>query len=454
MHDEVSGLDTHLDFVRKTDLSGWGNSHVSSCRIARPSVRAELLSLITARNTCGVITRGCGRSYGDQATNKNGHVIDTKSLTSIESFDERSGLVVCESGVTLNSLIEHCLPHGFVPAVCPGTGFVTVGGAIANDVHGKNHFSGGSFGNHVEWLELVTPAGDLRVVSDESDPDLFRATIGGIGLTGVIARAAIRMESVPSENMSVTDYRIKDLSQFMEQLERFRETSPHTVGWIDTTARGHKLGRGILSCATPIAGAVRSRPRVNLTVPFPFPQFFLNRHSVKLFNGIYISRVRVERKRTRDFRRFVFPLDAVLHWNRLYGRKGVFQFQCVIPFEAAADAVPQLMLAATTSAHSSPLAVLKTLSHEGAGMLSFPRAGYTLALDFPRNVETERLIKRMYDIAIQNGGRAYLAKDACLDATQFRKMYTHAERFLNSLAAIDSNNRMTSDMARRLGLVV
>jgi len=434
------------------EISGWGNSHTSSCKLSRPAARNHLLKLLSRSGPNGLITRGCGRSYGDQATNANGHVIDTTSLTQIESFDAQAGLLVCESGVTLNSLIDHYMPRGFVPAVCPGTGFVTVGGAIANDVHGKNHYANGSFGDHVEWLELMSPSGEIHRVSRQINSELFGATIGGIGLTGLILKAAIRLAPVPSRSVTVTDYRINDLTQFMAMLEDKRKTSPHTVGWIDATARGRKMGRGILSCAQSISDSMTPRTRRKFTIPFRTPQFLLNRHSVRLFNMLYFNRVRSARTKVQDFSRFVFPLDAILRWNRLYGNKGVFQFQCVIPFDSAPAAIPELMLAATSSSHSSPLAVLKTLSHEGSGMLSFPRAGYTLALDLPRTTETKRLISKMYDIAIHNDGRAYLAKDACLEADQFRKMYDTVDRFLRVLAKTDPEERMVSDMARRLEL--
>ena len=437
---------------KPTQLSGWGNSHRSTCNIISPLTREDLIESLSSSSQKRLIGRGCGRSYGDQSTLDHGQVVDLTELSTIDSFDSETGEVVCEAGVTIGEIVDRYAEKGFVPAVCPGTGFVTVGGAIANDVHGKNHYSEGSFADSVGWLELLLPTGDLVTLSRDDNPSLFRATIGGIGLTGLIVRASVRLARVRSSNVRVTERRMSDVVQFMEELEFRRKSAPHAVGWIDATARGDALGRGILSYAEPCEEKVKTQVRRNITVPFRLPQGLLNRHFVKLFNTVYLNRVRSSRQRIQNFRRFAFPLDSLLRWNRLYGRRGVYQFQCVVPFETASAVIPELMRAATTSSHLSPLAVIKTLSREGQGFLSFPRPGFTLALDFPRTEDTHRLISRMYDIVIHSGGRAYLAKDACLQVGQFREMYPHFEEFLNIISAVDPARQMTSDMASRLGL--
>jgi decaprenylphospho-beta-D-ribofuranose 2-oxidase len=400
----------------------------------------------------GLIARGCGRSYGDTSTNDRGHVIDMTALDAIESFDPDSGSIVCQAGVTMAMLVDRYLADGFVPPVCPGTGYVTIGGSVANDVHGKNHCTDGSFGDYVDWIELLLPTGELRRVTAE-DRELFRATIGGIGLTGLITRVGFRMSRIGTNAVRVEERRIKGLEEFFEALETSIQAHKYSVGWVDALARGRHLGRGILMNADPAPEFMTVKPRRPITVPFDLPPAAMSRPSMVLFNALYRNRVRGSRTVDVDFRRFVFPLDALLEWNRLYGKAGAVQFQCLVPPDQARPAFRKILTLASESAVASPLAVIKSTGREGRGMLSFGRPGFSLALDFPRRPSTDALIPQLHAITIEHGGRLYLAKDACLTPAELSRMYPEAEQFKALIRKIDPESIMQSDMARRLGLI-
>lgn len=401
----------------------------------------------------GFIARGCGRSYGDACLNDGGTVADVRGLDQVLAFDENTGELECGAGMTIAAIIDRFLPQGFVPPVCPGTGFVTMGGAIANDAHGKNHHQVGSTGDVVTGFDLLTPDGALVQVTRTSNPELFAATVGGIGLTGVVSTVRMRLQRVPGNAVTVTERRIRDLDEFIEALTSAESANSHTVGWIDSLARGRHLGRGVLEVANMATTMMQSGATRRLRIPTDFPAWVLNRYSVAAFNELYFRRVPAGgRTRTVRLERFLFPLDALHDWNRMYGRSGVYQFQCVVPRAMAREALHRLMDSATRSGAASFLAVLKTLGSHGAGMFSFPMPGFSLALDFAKAPETARLIERLHDITIEHGGRVYLAKDATLTPQRFRAMYPRVAEFTAVLGRIDPEGRMRSDMARRLGL--
>jgi decaprenylphospho-beta-D-ribofuranose 2-oxidase len=410
---------------------------------------ADAISAVGPR---GLIGRGCGRSYGDVSTNHGGRVVDMTALNAIEQFDADSGNIVCEAGVTMRELVERHLAEGYVPPVCPGTGYVTVAGAVAHDVHGKNHALHGSFGDHVEWLDLLLPSGEVRRVSQEQHPELLQATIGGAGLTGLIIRVKFRMLYIGTNAVKLYEQRMDSLDQFMEALKIADLQSTYSVGWVDALARGPRLGRGILMTAEPADSFMPVRKRRSITVPLNLPRGTLNRLSVGAFNACYFRRIGREHRSHVDFARFVFPLDALLHWNRLYGSRGVFQFQCVIPHDRAPTAIRELLVLSADRGAASPLDVIKTFGRQGRGYLSFPMPGFTLALDFPRTTGSTELIRRMHEITLSNGGRVYLAKDACLQAEEFQRMYPSASLFRKVLDEIDPGQVMQSDMARRLSM--
>lgn len=399
----------------------------------------------------GVIAFGNGRSYGDQALNTNGRGLTMRRLNRIIDFDPQSGQLICEAGITLREVVDRYLPAGFLPAVSPGTGFVTVGGAVANDVHGKNHERQGSFGNHIQWMDLALPSGQMVRVSPSDNLRLFAATLGGAGLTGIIVRVCLRMQRVPSNAVVLKEERIANLDGFLEQFEAVRKTAMYSVAWIDALASGGNLGRGILETAEYADEGLPEPGGGTRRVPFDLPEFVLNPLSISAFNELYYRRIpRRGRERRVTIPRFLYPLDAISDWNRLYGRRGFFQFQCVLPDETAAAGLRQLLQTIARQRAASFLAVLKTLGADGEGMLSFHTRGYTLALDFPNRAGARDLLARLESITLDHGGRIYLAKDATLSAAGFRRMYPRLKEYQQVLAEIDPGIKMNSDMARRL----
>jgi decaprenylphospho-beta-D-ribofuranose 2-oxidase len=434
------------------ELAGWGRVCRATSRVARPERVADLARLMQDADARSLLARGGGRSYGDAALNAAGGTVDMSRLDRFLAFDPANGQLVVEAGATFSEILETFLPRGFIPPVMPGTGLVTMGGAVANDVHGKNHHQAGSFGQHLEWLDLRLPSGEVRRIGPQ-DTVLYRATVGGVGLTGIIERVCLRLAPVPSNAVRVRKRRVRDLDEHLAALREEQERSPYVVGWIDALARGRDLGRGILEAAAPSDEGVASARASMRRVPFDFPAATLNGFTVRAFNRLYYSRVPARGSESvLPYPTFLFPLDAVHDWNRIYGKRGFHQFQCVVPFEAGAAALRQLLEPIAASGHGSFLAVLKAMGPAGAGYLSFPRPGYTLALDFPNAPGATELIARLERIACDHGGRTYLAKDATLSAELMRRMYPQWQEMQTALAEIDPQGRMQSDLARRLQL--
>lgn len=401
----------------------------------------------------GVIARGFGRSYGDQCLNANGSVINTTGCNTIRSLDTATGMLECDAGVSFAQLMDETLREGWMPAVCPGTSIVSMGGAIANDVHGKNQHHAGTFCHHVESFELLLPHGETVRVSPREQDRLFRATAAGIGLTGVILSVRMRLEQVSSNAFELTETRIPDLRAFLEQLPGASATNQYAVGWIDAFTGGPRMGRGVLEVAHHSRSSVDVGKRRELNVPFDFPSWALNRASVGAFNSLYYHRIPSRgRTRTVHAAQFLYALDALHNWNRLYGKRGVYQFQCALPFSAAESGLTRILKESVASHSASFLAVIKCMGQRGAGMLSFTRPGFSLALDFPRRPSTFALVDRLHDIVIDHGGAVYLAKDSCLSARKFQAMYPEADEFRAFIDQLDPSRTMQSDMARRLGL--
>jgi decaprenylphospho-beta-D-ribofuranose 2-oxidase len=399
----------------------------------------------------GRIAYGAGRAYGDAALNSQGRVILTRRLNRMLAFDGESGLLEAEPGVTFNDLLAVFLPRGWLVPATPGTAFATLGGAVANDIHGKNHDRVGSFGDHLTWIDLMLPSGEIVRTTDSERPELFRATIAGLGLTGVIVGIGLRLMRVPSSAVRVRERRCRDLDAFLAALAEARQRATYSVGWIDGLAKGRELGRGLLEEAEPATEAVADTPQRARRVPMDAPGSVLNPITIGLFNAAYYRRVPVGgRERIVPYRRFLYPLDAISDWNRIYGRGGFFQFQCVLPDVSAPRGIRLLLEEIAGSGRASFLAVLKTLGAEGRGYLSFPMRGYTLALDFPRRGGVEDVLRRLERLTLDHGGRIYLAKDAVLSPEGFRAMYPKLPEFQAVLDAIDPEHRLNSDMARRL----
>ena len=433
---------------KKAEYSGWGRVLKATGSRARPEKVSALRDLIKAGAAPAL---GNLRSYGDACLNTDGKAIDMTRLDRFIEFDENTGILHAEAGVTIGTIARLFAPRGWFPTVMPGTGFATLGGCIANDVHGKNHHMHGSFGQHVRSISLLGANGRLRRVTPQDTPDLFAATLGGIGQTGIIVSAGIQLARCPSEVMEVRERRSETLEEFMAMLES--STATYNVGWIDATAEGAELGRGILEEAEikiqadplPVAKA-RSISR-------DAPRFMLNPAVVRLFNRYYLRRVPPQgRTLDRSIADFFFPLDRISGWNRLYGKPGFHQFQCVVPDANAAIHLRKMLQAIGRSKLASPLAVLKRLGDGRAGLMSFPMRGYTLAVDFPNRAKAAALVQELEDIACDAGGRVYLAKDALSRAGRIARMYPELPEFTKIIKTTDPKGVFATDMVRRLQL--
>ncbi len=439
---------------KNVPLTGWGRVMRSEVPAARPESLSQLRAALADAQARGdtVLAHGGGRSYGDEAIAPAGRAILTARLDRLLDFNPESGLLTAEGGVTFDTLMRVFLPRGWLVPVSPGTAFATLAGAVANDVHGKNHDRLGSFGDHLLWLELMTADGSVKRVSPLQDRALFEATIGGIGLTGIITAVSFHLIPVPSNAVVRQRRRIDHLDAYLEALNDARaQQVSYSVGWIDGLARGKKLGRGILETAEPSEQAVKLEDKRPFSVPFDFPGFALNRVSVGLFNHFYRRRVpKSGRTDCLGYPDFLYPLDRLRGWNRIYGKRGFYQFQCVIPDQAAQDGLRAILTAIAKSGSASFLSVLKSLGSEGRGMISFPIRGMTLALDFPRSARSRKLVERLNAMALDHGGRVYPAKDSLLTAEQFEQMYPRLGEFRSVLSDVDPNAVFSSAMAERL----
>jgi FAD/FMN-containing dehydrogenase len=380
-----------------------------------------------------ILPYGNGRSYGDSCQTERGILADMRSLNRIIAFDTESGLLTAEAGVLLSDIIAKVAPHGYFPPVVPGTQFVTLGGAIANDVHGKNHHRRGTFGCHVERIDLLKSDGRTYLCTPGSNARLFQATIGGMGLTGLILSATIRLMRVPSLDVEETVTPFGHLDDYFDRAEEADEANEYAVAWLDQLAGGRNAGRGILLCGNHLEGGSQAvgRTEPKLSVPFQPPINLLNRPFLTAFNTAYRwSRSRGSPTRRTGYQGFFFPLDGVANWNRLYGPQGLFQHQSVIPFEAARETIPLLLRTAREAGQGSFLTVLKRFGDvKSPAMLSFPRPGYTLTLDFPnRGRRTLELLKELDAITVDAGGGVNPYKDARMSASTFAASFLDWQR--------------------------
>ncbi len=381
-----------------------------------------------------VLAYGKGRTYGDVCLNGGGVIVDTSGLDRFIQFDPAAGRVRAEAGVSLADVLRLVVPHGWFLPVTPGTKHVTLGGAVANDVHGKNHHAAGTFGRHVTRMELVRSSGE-RLELAPGDP-LFAATVGGLGLTGLMTWVEFGLHPIASDRIDSTTTRFRTLDGFFRLSEAANARSPYVASWVDTLK---PEGRGLLMEGdfAPAGGgaglpAPGTRPRPAPLLPFDAPEWALNRASVRAFNAVYFRKQWADAKRARlPYEPFFYPLDVVRDWNRGYGRRGFLQYQCVVPFADGRDATRTLLAQMARSGAASFLAVLKTFGDvPSPGLLSFPRPGVTLALDFAnRGAETVRLFHALDAVVREAGGRVYPAKDACMTGASFRAFYPEWEAF-------------------------
>jgi FAD/FMN-containing dehydrogenase len=381
-----------------------------------------------------VLPYGNGRSYGDVCLNLGGTLLAARGLDRFISFDPSTGILDCEAGVLFSEIIALVLGHGWFLPVTPGTSFVTVGGAIANDVHGKNHHRAGSFGNHVLELELQRSDGRVLHCSPQENREWFDATIGGMGLTGLIRRARVQLRRVPGPWIRGDSQRFASLPEFFDIARASDADYEYTVAWVDCSAKGRALGRGVFMRGNhaPAPEPVRAPSPRRLRMPFTPPLSLINGLSLRMFNALYYHRPSaVSADALWHYAPFFYPLDAILEWNRIYGPRGFYQYQCVVPEARAPAAIDQMLRQIGSSGSGSFLAVLKLFGHvPSRGLMSFARPGVTLALDFPnRAAPTLALLDALDDITRAAGGAVYPAKDARMSAAAFRSYFPAAEQF-------------------------
>lgn len=422
-----------------SEYSGWGRALRARGDVTRPDTPKSISADAPAL--------GNRRSYGDAALNSGGAALDMTRIDRIVAFDHDTGLISVEAGITLGELARVLAPQGWLPAVMPGTGFATVGGAIGMDVHGKNHHIMGSFCQHVTSITLVQD-GKTRKITQKSGA-IWKATCGGLGQTGIITHATLQLTKAKGDMMLVSEQRARDWDHHIALLDG--SDAPYTVGWIDATATGKALGRGIVEEGETCRG-LRPSPRAAKKIPMDAPHWALSGPIVKAFNAAYYRRVPTSgRTVVRTIQDFFFPLDKIHDWNRLYGKRGFHQFQCVVPLNQS-DALRDMMKTIAGSGLASPLAVLKRMGTGRAGYMSFPMEGYTLAVDFPNRPEARRLIGKLEQATRDVGGRLYLAKDALSTSAAIKTMYPEYPKWAKQAAASDPDGKLQTDMTRRLEL--
>ncbi len=406
----------------------WGRHPAATQRIVAPAQPDAVLDVGDQH----WLPYGNGRSYGDSCLNDGGTLVHTRWMDNFAGFDRGSGVLRCEAGVQLADILAVAVPRGWFLPVTPGTRFVTVGGAIANDVHGKNHHRRGTFGEHVRGFELRRSDGTRLWCSRDENADWFAATVGGLGLTGLVTRVELALRPIAGPWLETETRRFGHLRDFFALSAAADARNEYTVAWIDCTARGESLGRGIFTSADHANGGPMRGPRTTRrTMPLTPPVSLVNKASVRAFNALYFHRGR-DAHAIGHYEPFFYPLDAIAEWNRIYGPRGFLQYQCVVPPASAQDAVAELLARIQAAGAGSFLAVLKQFGDRPpVGMLSFPRAGTTLALDFPidRDGKVFALLDALDGVVAQAGGAVYPAKDARMSGANFRRAFPSWEQF-------------------------
>ena len=409
-----------------------------------------------------VIARGLGRSYGDQAVNENNYVAICTKLNHFLHWDEQEGILECEAGVSLEEIITFFGPKGWLPMICPGTKFVTVGGAIANDIHGKAHHIDGSFVNCVLSFTILLADGSVVEASRSENTDLFWANFGGLGLLGVILKARLMLRKIETTYFKQKSLVIKNLDHMLEALDQYDHEYNYSVAWIDALAKGSKLGGGVLTLGNAAklnelpeklkAEPLKLHKTSKLAVPFFLPSFALNGLTVRMLNKV-IAFVQNSPKEFVHYEKFFFPLDAINNWNKGYGKRGFIQYQFVIPEDNGKKNLTEILELIAGSGCTPFLNVFKRMG-EAQGILSFPFKGYTLAIDFPVTKELLAFTPKLDAKVLAAGGRLYLGKDALLHESTFKAMYPQYREWMAIKRKYDPDNRFSSNISRRLGLNV
>jgi len=437
-----------------TTLTTWGRSRFARVAATAPADEAALREAVCANHAGGVITYGGGRCYGDAALDDGGQTILTSALNRIVSFDSETGEIVCESGVDFASLLSRVLAEGFCFPVSAATASVTVGGAFANDIHSKNHHRVGSFGDHTLWIDLMLANGELVRASRTENAEIFHASLGGAGLTGTIMRVCFRLMPVPSNSADAQYRPMADVDEMIDTIEASRETHEFLFGWVDAMATGKHLGRGILELANLAPSDDGMAPEPATTrIRFEPPSFLLHPAILRRYTDRRYRKMPPGGRTARvHLRPFLFPLDNIVGFNRVYGKRGFYSIHTGFPRTTQRAGIIAVMEAITAARAGSFAAVMKPMRGPGAGLLSFPMEGMAYAIDLPRRGGVEALHREIERITLDHDGRLYIAKDALMTAETFAAMFPRLDEFRDVLARIDPEGRFQSDMGRRLGL--
>lgn len=436
-------------------VANWGNYPVVEAEIHSFKSTQEAVQQLVQQTS--VSPRGAGLSYGDASLAR--HILSATQFNKILDFDTQSGIMKVEAGATLDELLQLIVPKGWFLPVTPGTKFITVGGAVAGDVHGKNHHSEGSFSKYVTQIEVVLADGQLQQCSPSLNTELFRAISGGLGHIALILTVEFKLKPIQTAYIRQHNVIVKNLDEMLGRLQDF-SSATYSVSWIDCLSKGRSLGRGVImlgehatldevKAKEPLK--VHAQPK--LSAPFFFPSFLLNRFSVGAFNFAYFNKHKlVSTEALVHYDPYFYPLDFVRHWNKLYGRRGFLQYQFIIPFETASKGLRIILDKISKSGLASFLAVLKAMA-EGENLLSFPMPGFTLALDFPVSDKIFPLLDELDKIVIDMGGRIYLVKDARMQADTYWKGYPNAEQFKTLVNKFDPQHRFVSLLSKRLNMI-
>jgi decaprenylphospho-beta-D-ribofuranose 2-oxidase len=442
----------------KKAIAGWGHYPVRNAFLFRPEQYDSL-----AVEEVSTIARGLGRSYGDASLNTDNAVILMERLNRFLAFDEKTGVLKAEAGASLADILKVFVPRGWFLPVTPGTKHVTLGGCVAADVHGKNHQTDGSFGKFVTELEILLADGSKKRCSPKQEMDLFWATVGGLGLTGIITEVTLQLIPITTAYMYVQNFPTKNLDETLKILDEIDQKTKYSVAWIDCLSTGENFGRSIIMKARHAIPEelphVKSNPlliksKPIYTVPFRFPSWIINYWTVKCFNAIYYSfQSKRETSNIVSYESFFYPLDALNNWNRLAGKKGFIQYQFVVPNKNGKECLHQFLEELTKNKVASFLGVLKKLGTEGQGMLSFPLEGYTLSVDIPMNSNLLPFLDLLDELVLKYQGRVFLIKDARLKSEKLRAMYPQLTKWQRLKAQVDPKGIFSSDLSRRLSLI-
>lgn len=442
---------------KKEKLAGWGNYPVLESSVVTPRSEDDFKEVLQENN---LVARGLGRSYGDQALNDNHWVALCTRFNCFLSWSEPEGILECQAGVSLEEIISVFAPRGWFPKICPGTKFVTIGGAIANDIHGKAHHIDGSFVNCVISFTILLADGRILNASRTENADLFWANFGGLGLLGLILTVTLQLRRIETTYFNQKSIVISNLDHMLETLDKHDHEYNYSVAWIDALAKGKKLGSGVITFGNGArfnelpdklkADPLKLHPKSKLDLPLFLPSFALNTFTVRILNRV-IAFVQHSPREFVHYEKFFFPLDAINNWNKGYGKRGFIQYQFVIPEENGKKNLTEILEMIAGSGCTPFLNVFKRMG-DAQGILSFPFKGYTLAIDFPVTKKLFSFTPRLDQKVLDAGGRLYLGKDALLKEQMFKAMYPQYQEWLAVKQKYDPGNKFSSAIARRLGL--